>query len=95
MSPGRQVYWRKQAINDLATISAYIAAHSPASAARLIDAIIAQVELLTTYPQMGRIGRRAGMRELVVHTHYLVIYRVLPDAINIQRVKHVARKGLP
>jgi len=38
------------------------------------------------------VAARAGTREMVVHTKYLVVYRILPDGIHIIRVKHSARK---
>jgi plasmid stabilization system protein ParE len=95
MPPPRRVSWRQQAVDDMAAISRYVAAHSPISAHRLLDQIVDQVELLATYPLLGKIGLSPGTRELVVHKHYRVIYRALPTAISILRVKHVAKKRPP
>lgn len=42
---------------------------------------------------MGRAGRVAGTRELVVaDTPYIIPYRVRGDAVEILRVFHAARK---
>ncbi|NGZ83003.1 type II toxin-antitoxin system RelE/ParE family toxin [Duganella aceris] len=88
----RRIAWSRQAIRDMASIGRHIAADSPANAGKLLDQILAKIIPLATYPKIGRIGGKPGTRELVVHTHYLVIYRVLPDSITILRIKHVARK---
>lgn len=88
----RQIAWSRQAIKDMTRIGRHIAADSPAHADKLLDQIAAKVIPLATYPKIGRLGGKPGTRELVVHTHYLVIYRVPPDSITILRIKHVARK---
>jgi len=44
-------------------------------------------------PAMGRAGRVAGTRELVVaETPYIIPYRVRGDAVEILRVFHAARE---
>jgi addiction module RelE/StbE family toxin len=88
----RQLRWSELAITDLTRIARHVAAYSPTSADKLLDQISAKVQLLAAHPQMGRAGVRPGTRELVAHAHYLVIYRVLPDHIDVLRVKHSARK---
>lgn len=95
MSPPRRIDWRKQAVDDLAAIGRHIALHSPINADRFLDDIVAHVELLTIYPFIGRSGLKPGTRELIVHTHYIVIYRVLPTVTSVLRVKHVAKKRPP
>ncbi|WP_373990132.1 type II toxin-antitoxin system RelE/ParE family toxin [Duganella sp. BuS-21] len=93
MDPSRrQLRWSELAIGDLARIARHVAAYSPANADKLLAQISSQVQLLAAHPQMGRTGVRSGTRELVAHAHYLVIYRVLPDHIDVLRVKHSARK---
>ena len=91
MPAARQIYWSKQAINDMAVIGRHIAADSPAHAGKLLDQIDGRVKSLAT-PQNRQSWHQAGTRELVVHAHYLVTYRLLPRSITILRVKHVARK---
>lgn len=88
----RRLRWSETAISDLARIARRVAVASPASADRLVDQIEAKVEVLAAYPEIGHIGTKPGTRELVVHPHYFVIYRILPDAVHLLRVKHSARK---
>jgi toxin ParE1/3/4 len=51
----------------------------------LIDErIIDQIQLLTQFPQPGRLGRVAGTRELVIsETPFVVAYRIGADAVRI------------
>jgi len=51
------------------------------------------VGLLKKNPALGRAGRVAGTRELVVAgTPYVVPYRVRGEAVEILRVFHAARR---
>lgn len=86
------LHWKKQAIDDLIKIGQYIAKDSPTNAAKMIDLIEGKVTPLATHPWIGRAGRKRGTYELVVHEHYLVIYRVLARKIEILRVKHTAQQ---
>jgi toxin ParE1/3/4 len=70
----------------------YIAEDCPA-AARCVVEILRGVDLLRKNPAMGRAGRVAGARELVVaETPYIIPYRVRGDAVEILRVFHAVRK---
>lgn len=93
MTALRRIHWSKQAVMDMTAIGRQVAVDSPENARKLILRLTAKVKPLAAYPQLGRVGVRAGTRELVVHTHYLVIYRVLSSRIDILRVKHSARKS--
>ena len=86
------IHWSKQAVLDMRVIGRRVAVDSPVSARRLLLRIIAKVQTLATFPEIGQAGSRAGTREMVVHTKYLVVYRIFPDGIHIIRVKHSARK---
>jgi len=87
-----RITWSARAILDMSRIGRHIAADSPAHAAALLDRIEKGVLRLATYPKIGKMGTRPGTRVLVVHAHYLVVYRVLSDSIYILTIKHVARK---
>ncbi len=86
------LHWKTLAIKDLIQIGEYIAQDSADNAEKMLDTIEAKVTALTTYPEMGRAGRKRGTRELVVHENYIVIYRELGKKLEILRVKHVAQQ---
>jgi len=89
------VVWRAQAEDDLADITAYINEDNPLAASRLADAIRASTGPLPQNPLMYRQSERIpGCREIVVHSNYIVIYRVYPDRIRIMRVVHGRRMYL-
>ena len=77
---------------DLEEIWSYVAEDaSPASADRLIDAILDRVELLAEQPRMGRLLPEfgAGVRSFTVENH--VIYYRHDEAVIIARVLHGRR----
>jgi toxin ParE1/3/4 len=86
------IHWKKLAINDLINIGRHIAQDSAPNAGKMIDLIEDKVTQLATHPRIGRTGRKRGTYELVVHEHYVVIYRVLAGHIDILRVKHTAQQ---
>lgn len=47
---------------------------------------------LATFPGIGRPGRVAGTRELVVHENYIVPYRIRGANVDIITVQHVAKR---
>jgi toxin ParE1/3/4 len=61
-----EIIWRQTALNDLEAIREFIAQDNPQAAAHVRTAIGAAVEHLATYPHLGRAGRVAGTRELIV-----------------------------
>ncbi len=88
-----RVRWLKVALANLDTEAEYIAQDNPAAARRVVQKILRAVDLLKENPAMGRAGRVAGTRELVVaETPYIIPYRVRGDAVEILRVFHAARK---
>ena len=88
------IIWSLQAIEDLASLRAYIAEDDPAAALRVALHIIHNIEqLLPANPHIGRAGRVPGTRELVVpSTPYIVPYRVQRSTIQILRIYHGARR---
>ena len=80
------------AVNDLIKIGLAIAEDSPINAAKMVDLIEGKVTPLAKHPDIGRVGRKRGTRELVVHDSYLVIYREVPAKVEILRVKHTAQQ---
>jgi plasmid stabilization system protein ParE len=87
------VRWLRVALANLAAEAEYIAQDDPAAAGRVVQKILRAVDLLKENPAMGRAGRVAGTRELVVaETQCVIPYRVRGDAVEILRVFHAARK---
>lgn len=86
------IHWKKQAINDLIKIGKQIAKDSQVNADKMVNLIEDKVKPLAEHPDMCRLGRKRGTRELVAHENYLVIYRVLPESVEILRVKHAAQQ---
>lgn len=88
-----RVRWLRRALANLDEEGEYIAKDDPAAAGRVVMRILHAVELLKENPAIGRPGRVAGTRELVVtETPYLVPYRVREGVVEILRVFHGARK---
>ena len=88
-----RVRWLRVALANLDAEAEYIPQDNPAAAARVVQKILRAVDLLKENPAMGRAGRVAGTRELVVaETPYVIPYRVRGDAVEILRVFHAARK---
>lgn len=88
-----QVKWLRTALRNLDDEASYIAADDPDAASLVVDRVLKSVNLLADQPALGRAGRVAGTRELVVpKTRYIVPYRVRGDTIEILRVFHTSRK---
>jgi toxin ParE1/3/4 len=86
------VKWLKTALQNLGAIADYIALDNPERAVTFIQEIREKTNVLPDFPSVGRSGRVAGTRELVVHKNYIVIYRMKGESIEILRVRHVAQK---
>ncbi len=88
------ILWSPEAIDDLASLRAYIAEEDPAAARRVVLHVIHSIEqLLAGQPRMGRAGRVPGTRELVVpRTPYVIPYRIRNNRLQVLRVYHGARR---
>ena len=85
--------WLKRAERDLDEVEEYIAQDNPDAAIDTVLAIVAAVKQLEEFPGMGRPGRVAGTRELVIDgLPYIVPYRLREKSIEILRVYHAARR---
>ena len=88
-----RIRWSRPASTHLDEIGDYVARDSPAAAHRLVNVIVDRVETLSKHPHLGRAGRVADTRELVVAgTPYIVAYRVRLDKVEILAVFHGARQ---
>ena len=85
--------WTRPALGDLEAIGDFVARDNPAAAGRLVTRIVEAIETLCDHPHLGRPGRVAGTRELVIaETPYVVPYRVVDDGVEILAVIHGARR---
>ena len=84
--------WTQPALAQIIEIRDYIAADSPPAARRVVAQIKADASLLLAQPEVGRLGRVPGTRELVVsRTPFIIAYRIDGDDISILAVIHSAR----
>ena len=88
-----RVKWVRAALANLEAEVEYVARDNPSAAARLVESIIRAVNQLRDFPAIGRPGRVAGTRELVVAgTPYIVPYRVRAGYVEVLRVFHGSRR---
>jgi toxin ParE1/3/4 len=92
------VRWTHSARRDYRNIIEWLGDRSPAAAARVADAVDDRLALLAMMPQMGRVGRSEGTRELVIsRTPYIVVYQFdeTDDQIAVLRLLHAAQRWPP
>jgi len=87
------VAWSPRAVAHLRALRAYIAQNNPEAAADIAGALLSAVARLAHLPNLGRPGRLADTRELVVPgTPSIVVYRMRADRLEILAVFHGRRK---
>ncbi len=90
-----QLEWRKQASDDLARLVGYIADDNPDAAQELKDEIEFKAAQLPDHPKLYKPSPRVkGMRELVVRSNYIVLYRETEKLVEVVNVFH-ARQQWP
>ena len=87
------VSWAQQARTERGAAIDYISKDDPFAALNQLREIEQQTNLLPAQPEMGRIGRAKGTRELVIsRTPFIVVYRIKEERIEILRFLHGAQK---
>jgi plasmid stabilization system protein ParE len=87
------VAWSRGTVNHLAQLREHIGRDDAGAAVKVAASILLSVELLSGQPGMGRPGRVAGTRELVVAgTPYLIPYRVRGARLELLAVFHGRQK---
>jgi len=85
------IRWLDDAVNDLQSLRCYIAQDNAVAASKVVKKILYAVEKLADQSEIGRKGRVANTRELIVSgTPYIVPYWIKNNAIEILRVLHCA-----
>lgn len=88
-----QIKWLRKAEQNLESAYNYLNEENPVAAQKFIQEVFDLTNLLRTSPAMGRMGRVAGTRELVLaHFSYLLPYRVRGEQIHILRVFNTNQK---
>jgi toxin ParE1/3/4 len=80
-----------EAIADLEHIRDYIGDRSPAAASRIAVQLVAACDPLEHLPERGRPGRVRGTREITLIWPCVIVYRIMPNAVEIVRVWHGAQ----
>jgi addiction module RelE/StbE family toxin len=84
--------WLTAALADLRAIKDYISEENPVAAQRVIENIRIETGILIKQPNIGRAGRIADTRELLINQFpYIVAYREHGDEIHILAVVHTSR----
>lgn len=88
-----KIIWSRRAIGHLTALRKYIQKDSEQNVALVAQRILRSVDLLQTQPDMGRLGRIVGTRELVVpDTPYVIPYRFRNNRIELIAVFHGRQK---
>lgn len=88
-----KIRWLLRASNSLEAIVDFVAQDNPSAADILAKKIRNATVSLKDFPEMGKPGRIAGTRELIVpSTPYIIPYRIREDEVQILHVVHASRK---
>lgn len=87
----RDLEWTASAVADLTAIVDYISDDNAAAAQSLKEYIETKVSRLRENPQLYRVGRVEGTREMVVRSNYIVVYAEDSRIVTILRVLHAAQ----
>lgn len=86
------VEWRARAHEDRSKIFDYIAEDNPTAALELDDEIEKKTDALREHPELYRIGRVRGTREMVLAANYVLVYRILKRKAIIEIVRIVGAR---
>lgn len=96
-----KVVWTQRARRNLRAIHDYIADDSPKSATSMVDRITSKSEGLARFPlsghQVPEFEEDPGdfVLRQVLEGNYRIIYRILPDRLEVLAVIHGARQLPP
>jgi toxin ParE1/3/4 len=85
---GLRIVWTQTARERVSEIVGYISQRDLVAAERLAQRLESAVTPLAEHPYLYRPGRHAGTRELVIHPNYILVYRVLDEAVEIVTIVH-------
>lgn len=88
-----KVHWTEAALGHLTAIHGYIAQDSEVYARRMVDRLTSRSKQIRQFPRSGRMVPEyhdPDVRE-VIEGAYRIIYRILPEQIDVVAVVHPAR----
>ncbi|MEI7844113.1 MAG: type II toxin-antitoxin system RelE/ParE family toxin [Gallionellaceae bacterium] len=92
MSVKKQLKFTRNAFSNIVAAEDYIAQDNPTAAAKVAQAIFKTAGQLEANPEIGRMGRVSGTRELPVKKYpFTLIYRIRGDAVVVYAVLHQSR----
>lgn len=86
-----KLVYAPEAVADLIRLRSFIAEKSPAAAARIAAELIARIENLCAFPQLGRAVGEAPQPDVIrdmVFGNYVVRYSEHADALVVLRIWH-------
>lgn len=93
MSRGEfELPWRPMALADREAILKYIAQNNVTATIELDEEFEAKAEIARQRPTLHKACRAKGTRELVVPPNFVMVLRVLPDAVEFLRVLHATQQ---
>ena len=90
-----RIFWSGPAKRQRKSIALYIAERDVSAALDILELFTKSARQISQFPYVGRLGRVEGTREFVVHPHYLLVYEVLDNKINILSVLHTSQQYPP
>ena len=85
--------WTRLALQDMRHLHDYIAEDNPSAPDQMVLRINDAVQHLKQHPQMGKVGRCEGTRELILaKTPFIVVYVLKDNEIQIVAVIHVSMR---
>jgi len=91
----KALVWTLEALQDRDAIYDYSEADNPAAALAFDKRFAEKAARLVDHPALGRRGRVAYTREMIVHRRYIIVYKVDDSAVQILRVLHAALQKPP
>jgi toxin ParE1/3/4 len=88
-----QIRWSNQASAQLEAAYDFLSEDNAPAAEKQLKIITRAVDQLANFPEMGRLGRVGGTRELVIQgTPYIVAYRLKGTIVRTLALLHGARR---
>lgn len=87
------IFWLETADADLADITEYIGQYDIDAAERMWHHLRNCVLPLSEHPYLHRMSERVpGLREIIAHPNYILLYRVTDARIEVVNVVHARRE---